>query len=82
MSRLSKASNIIELGLMFQNSICGISIDDIAIKFECSRRSAERMKTVLFEKFPEKVEEVPSKDRKKRWRFKKGTMNCLISFSS
>lgn len=81
MSRLNKADDIIELGLMFQSSSCGISIEDIARKFECSRRSAERMKTLLFEKFPEKVEEVPSNDRKKRWRFKKGTMNCLISFS-
>ena len=82
MSRVNKADDIIELGLMFQSSSCGISINDIAEKFECSRRSAERMKTVLFEKFPEKVEEVPSYDRKKRWRFKKGTMNCLISFSA
>lgn len=81
MSRLNKADDIIELGLMFQCSSSGISIDDIAKKFECSRRSAERMKTVLLEKFPEKVEEVPSNDRKKRWRFKKGTMNCLISFT-
>lgn len=82
MSRLNKADDIIELGLMLQSSSRGISIDDIAERFECSRRSAECMKTVLFEKFPEKVEEVPSYDRKKRWRFKKGTMNCLISFSA
>ena len=82
MSRLNKADDIIDLGLMLQSSTRGISIDDIAERFECSRRSAERMKTVLFEKFPEKVEEVPSYDRKKRWRFKKGTMNCLISFSA
>lgn len=81
MSRLNKADDIIELGIMLQCSSLGISIDDIAERFECSRRSAERMKTVLFEKFPEKVEEVPSNDRKKRWRFKNGTMNCLISFS-
>lgn len=60
MSRLNKADDIIELGLMLQSSRRGISIDDIAERFECSRHSAERMKTVLFEKFPEKVEEVPS----------------------
>ncbi len=59
MSRLNKADDIIELGLMLQSSSCGISIDDIAERFECSRRSAERMKTVLFEKFPEKVEVKP-----------------------
>ena len=40
------------------------------------------MKAVLFEKFPDKIEEVEhSLDKKKRWRFKKGTMNWLISFT-
>ena len=32
--------------------------------------------------FPGKIEEVESHDRKKRWRFTKGTMNSLISFSA
>lgn len=81
MSRLNKGDDITELGLMLQSSSSGISIDNIAKKFECSRRSAERIKNVLFEKFPKKVEEAPSNDRKKRWRFKKGTTKCLISFT-
>lgn len=81
MSRLNKAEQIIELAMMFQNSFMGLCIDDIQEHFECSRRSAERMKTLLFELFPEKVEEVPTSDKKKRWRFAKGTMNSLISFS-
>ena len=33
MSRLNKADDIIELGLMFQSSSCGISINDIAEKY-------------------------------------------------
>ena len=82
MSRLNKAEEIIELAMMFQNSYCGLCIDDIQEHFECSRRSAERMKTLLFDLFPEKVEEVPTSDKKKRWRFVKGTMNFLISFNA
>ena len=82
MSRLNKAEEIIELAMMFQNSYCGLCIDDIQEHFECSRRSAERMKSLLFDLFPDKVEEVPTSDKKKRWRFKKGTMNWLINFTS
>lgn len=82
MSRLNKAEEIIELAMMFQNSYCGLCIDDIQEHFECSRRSAERMKSLLFDLFPEKVEEVPTSDKKKRWRFVKGTMNFLISFNA
>lgn len=81
MSRLNKAAEIIELAMMFQNSYCGLCIDDIQEHFECSRRSAERMKSLLFEMFPEKVEEVSTSDKKKHWRFVKGTANMLISFT-
>ena len=82
MSRLNKTEEIIELAMMFQNSYCGLCIDDIKEHFECSRRSAERMKALLFDLFPEKIEEVQTSDKKKRWRFTKGTMNSLISFSA
>ena len=82
MARLNKTEEIIELAMMFQNSYCGLCIDDIKEHFECSRRSAERMKALLFDLFPEKIEEVQTNDKKKRWRFVKGTMNSLISFSA
>jgi len=82
MSRLNKVDEIIELAMLLQNSYQGLTIDEIAENFECSRRSAERMKTVLAERFYDKIEEVQNpSDRKKRWRFKKGTMNFLITFS-
>lgn len=81
MSRLNKAAEIIELAMMFQNSYGGLCIDDIQEHFECSRRAAERMKSLLFEIFPEKVEEVSTSDKKKYWRFIKGTANMLISFT-
>lgn len=83
MSRLNKANEIIELAILMQNSYIGLTLDDIAKEFECSRRSAERMKAVLAEKFGSKIEEVSSlNEKKKRWRFKKGTMNWLINFTS
>ena len=83
MSRLNKANEIIELAILMQNSYIGLTLDDIAKEFECSRRSAERMKAVLVEKFGSKIEEVSSlNDKKKRWRLKKGTMNWLINFTS
>ena len=82
MSRLNKADEIIELALLLQNSYQGLTIDEIADHFGRSRRSAERMKAVLAEKFFDKIEEVQNpSDRKKRWRFKKGSMNFLITFS-
>lgn len=82
MSRLNKTEQIIELAMMFQNSYCGLCIEDIEHHFECSRRSAERMKALLFDLFPEKVEEVQTTEKKKRWRFVKGAMNALISFTA
>ena len=82
MTRLNKAEQIIELAMMFQNSYSGLCIDDIQEHFECSRRSAERMKSLLFSLFPEKMEVVATGDKKKRWRFIKGTMNSLITFTS
>lgn len=81
MSRLTKTEEIIQLAMLFQNSYCGLCIDDIQEHFECSRRSAERMKALLFDLFPDKIEEVQTSDKKKRWRFIKGTMNSLISFT-
>ena len=82
MSRLKKVNEIIELVLLLQNSYCGLAIEDIQKHFECSRRSAERMKTLLFEIFPEKIEEVQTNEKKKRWRFVKGAANTLISFNA
>jgi len=82
MTRLTKTEEIIELAIMFQNSYCGLCIDDIQEHFECSRRTAVRMKSLLFDLFPEKIEEVPTSDKKKYWRFAKGSISTLISFTA
>lgn len=82
MTRLTKTEEIIELAIMFQNSYCGLCIDDIQEHFECSRRTAVRMKSLLFDLFPEKIEEVPTSDKKKYWRFVKGAISPLVSFTT
>ena len=82
MSGLQKARDIIELGLLLHNSFRGLCIEDIQDHFECSRRTAERMKSRLFELFPDKIEEVPTNDKRKRWRFTKEPVNTLVSFSA
>lgn len=82
MTRLNKTEEIIELAIMFQNSYCGLCIDDIQKHFECSRRTAIRMKSLLFDLFDGKIEEVKRNDKKKYWRFIKGSINPLISFTT
>lgn len=65
MSRLEKANQIIELLILLQTSYRGLTIDEIAEKFECTRRSAERMKALIVANFPNKIEEVENQtDRK------------------
>lgn len=81
MTRLSRSGDIIELALLMQNSYCGFTIDDIANYFECSRRTAERMKNIIAEKFPNKLEVVETNSRKKHWRLKRDTINSLITFT-
>lgn len=82
MSRLEKANQIIELLILLQTSYRGLTIDEIAEKFECTRRSAERMKALIVKNFPNKIEEVENQtDRKKRWRLKKGSVNYLINLT-
>lgn len=82
MSRLNKVDEIIKLAILLQNSNQGLTIDKMAEEMERPRRSIERMKALLAERFYDKIEEVQNpSDRKKRWRFKKGTMNFLITFS-
>lgn len=67
---------------MFQNRYRGVCIDDIQEEFECSRRTAIRMKSLLFELFGEKFELVQRNDKKKFWRFRQNSINPLISFST
>lgn len=84
MSRMIKSSQIIELAIMMQNSHYGISLEDIMETFECSKRTAQRMKSVVEDQFPFRVEEVENyNSRKKRWKLKKeSALNSMVQFTS
>lgn len=82
MSTSKKLDEITELTMMLQNSWQGLTIDEMSQHLERPRRAIERLMEVIKEKFGDRLELVQhSKDRKKHWRLKKGSMNFLVTFS-
>ena len=82
MSTSKKLVEITELTMLLQNSRQGLTIDEMSDYLERPRRAIERLMEVIKEKFGDRLELVPqSKDRKKHWRLKKGSMNFLVTFS-
>ena len=50
--RKEPATRLLHLARMFAAQSAGIGLDEIAEKFEVSRRTAERMRDVVAEVFP------------------------------
>ena len=83
MSRQEKLNELLDLALVLQNSYCGVTYDELQEMYGFNRRRLERMMSVISEQFGDKLETVENTtDRKKHFRFKKGTINPLISFTS
>lgn len=78
--RYSRVTDIIELIILMQSRISGVSLADIQEEFKVSRRTAERMRDSVLNLLPQ-VEELPSDSRIKRWGFVNYSMNELVSFS-
>ena len=51
--RYHRAADLLELTGILQTTVSGLSIDEIAARFEVSRRTAERMLGALRERFPD-----------------------------
>lgn len=82
MSRPEKLNELLDLLLVLQNSYTGKTYDELQELYGFNRRRLERMMSVLFEQFGDKIEVVENlTDRKKHFRLKKGTINPLITFS-
>ncbi|MBT3353014.1 MAG: WYL domain-containing protein [Nitrospinaceae bacterium] len=79
--RYEKPESIFRLALMMQGSADGVSLQEISVEFNVSRRTAERMRDSVTRLFPQAVE-VPTGERMKRWRIPSGTLNGLTSFST
>lgn len=74
-----KMQDLLDLVFWMQSETDGVSIEDIMIKYNVSKRTAFRMKDLIKEKFPQ-LQEVKDKN-KKHWFIPQGQLNYLISFS-
>lgn len=68
--RKEPATRLLHLARQLASESAGITLDEIAARFEVSRRTAERMRDAVAEVFPQ-LEEVDG-ERPKRWRLPSG----------
>ena len=78
--RYSRVSDILDLAIYMSSKIQGVTINEIAERYNVSRRTAERMRDSLTCIFPS-VDEIPTKDSQKHWGFINYSISHLISFS-
>ena len=78
--RYSRVTDIIELIILMQSKVAGVSLNDIQEEFNVSRRTAERMRDSVLNLLPQ-VGEIQTDSRVKRWGFINYSMNELVSFS-
>ena len=76
-----KTYDLLELAIWMQSDREGVSLNDIATKFNVSRRTAERMRDMIVAKFPQAVEEI-GENNIKRWYIPQGTLKDFIQFSA
>ena len=78
--RYSRLSDFLQLIMLMQSKINGVTIQDIQEEFNISRRTAERMKDCLISILPH-VQEINSHDKVKRWGFTNFSFKDIIYFS-
>ena len=79
--RYSRTTDIVELMILMQSRVQGVSLNDIMKEFGVSRRTAERMRDSLMLAVPQ-VEEIENfKSREKYWGFPTAYMREIISFT-
>lgn len=80
--RYSRVSDIIDLIILMQSKVNGVSIQDIQERFYVSRRTAERMRDSVLNILPQ-VEELDVTDgRTKRWGFINYSLKEVVNFSA
>ena len=78
--RYSKISDILDLAIFMSSKIQGVTISEIAQRYNVSRRTAERMRDSLTCIFPS-VDEIETDDAQKHWGFINYSISNLISFT-
>ena len=78
--RYSRVSDILDLAIFMSSKIQGVTINEIAQRYNVSRRTAERMRDSLICIFPQ-IDEIETDDVQKHWGFTNYSISQLISFA-
>lgn len=76
-----KMQNILELAIWMQSNREGVSLQDIMERFAVARRTAERMRDLILDEFPQTQVRV-GENNSKRWYIPQGTLKDFIQFSA
>ena len=76
-----KTYNLLDLAIWMQSNREGVSLNDISEKYQVSRRTAERMRDMIINCFPQ-AEEIIGENNQKCWYIPQGTLKDLINFSA
>lgn len=82
MSRYQRAVEIEDLIVTLAQSRQGLTIGEIAERYEISRRTAERMRDAVAARFPVVEGARHDGDRRKRWRIDARGMQALLHLGS
>ena len=79
--RYSRVSDVLDLIVLMQSKVLGITLNDIMRELNVTRRTAERIRDALILGLPQ-IDEIETVGKEKHWGFVSGyMMNEIISFS-
>ena len=78
--RYSRVSDILDLAIFMSSKVQGVTLNEIADRYNVSRRTAERMRDSLTCIFPQ-VDEIETDDNQKHWGFINYSISSLITFT-
>ena len=78
--RYSRVSDILDLAIFMSSRMQGVTINEIAGRYNVSRRTAERMRDSLTCIFPQ-VDEIETDDNQKHWGFINYSISQFVTFA-
>ena len=78
--RYSRVSDILDLAIYMSSKPLGVTINEIAERYNVSRRTAERMRDSITNIFSQ-VDEIETDDAQKHWGFINYSISQLVSFN-
>ncbi len=78
--RYSRLSDILDLAIFMSSRLQGVTINEIAQRYNVSRRTAERMRDSLTCIFPQ-VDEIETDDLQKHWGFINYSISQFVTFT-